>query len=38
MEWTGTKSESGPIRPKETKNKKKFLLNISSETRYDNNQ
>ena len=24
MGWTGTKSESGPIRPKQTKNKKKF--------------
>ena len=29
MEWTGTKSESGPMRPKQTKNKKKILLNIS---------
>ena len=24
MEWTGTTSESGPIRPKQTKNKKYF--------------
>ena len=24
MEWTGTTSESGPIRPKQTKNKKSF--------------
>ena len=24
MEWTGTTSKSGPIRPKQTKNKKSF--------------